>query len=85
VSRDRYSAPCFQSNAGLLADNVDNLFKCCVVEFHRFWSLFPLLTTNVYISILVDEGRAWVGRADLESLNWADNVVRFLYIRVVIG
>jgi hypothetical protein len=47
--------------------------------------LFPLLTTNVYISILVDEGRAWVGRADLESLNWADNVVRFLYIRVVIG
>ena len=56
MSRDRYSAPCFQSNAGLLAVNVDNLFKCCVVEFHRFGGLFPLLTTIVYISILADEG-----------------------------
>jgi hypothetical protein len=58
VSRDRYSAPCFQSNAGLLDGNADSLFKCCTV-------LFPLLTTDIYIWILADRGWVWFGRANL--------------------
>lgn len=43
-----------------MADNVDNLFKR-FVDFHGFWGLIPLLTTNVYISILADEGQTWIG------------------------
>ena len=45
---------------------------------------FPLLTTNVYSDTFCWD-QAWVGVADLESLNRTSNVVRFLYIWVVIG
>lgn len=62
-----------------MADNVDNLFKR-FVDFHGFWGLIPLLTTNVYISILADEGQTWIGCAHVERLNRTSNAVRFLYI-----
>jgi hypothetical protein len=68
VSRDKYSAPWFRSNADWLADNVDNLFKRCVVEFHGAWVLSTSNNWCLYTGTFWWD-QAWVGVADLESLN----------------